>query len=161
MEITHQLVPKWKQLRLSGVLTTLEARHRQAIDGQWADVECLERWREDESERRAQKPRARRGRRAALHTTSPLEGFDGRCNPPINRQQVLHLARDKAVEYRDRLAEGGWFDALTLSEEDRLRAASYKAEAARTIRDNFIQPTVNALGYSLDRLTLRWAAPPT
>jgi hypothetical protein len=36
-----------------------------------------------------------------------------------------------------------------------------EAEAARTIRDNFIQPTVNALGYSLDRLTLRWAAPPT
>jgi hypothetical protein len=35
-----------------------------------------------------------------------------------------------------------------------------EAEAARTIRDNFIQPTVNALGYSLDRLTLRWAAPP-
>ncbi len=36
-----------------------------------------------------------------------------------------------------------------------------EAEAARTIRDNFIQPTVNALGYSLDRLTLRWAPPPT
>jgi len=35
-----------------------------------------------------------------------------------------------------------------------------EAEATRTIRDNFIQPTLNALGYSLDRLTLRWAAPP-
>jgi hypothetical protein len=35
-----------------------------------------------------------------------------------------------------------------------------EAEAAQTIRDNFIQPTVNALGYTLDRLTLRWAAAP-
>src|SRR5262249_10963387 len=35
-----------------------------------------------------------------------------------------------------------------------------EAEATRTIRDNFIQPTVNALGYSLDRLTRRSAAPP-
>jgi len=31
-------------------------------------------------------------------------------------------------------------------------------QAERTIRDNFIQPTVNAFGYTLDRLTIRWAA---
>jgi hypothetical protein len=54
MELTHQLIPKLKPLRLSGVLATLEARHRQAINGQWAYVECLERWLEDEIERRAQ-----------------------------------------------------------------------------------------------------------
>jgi hypothetical protein len=35
-----------------------------------------------------------------------------------------------------------------------------EAEAAQTIRDNFIQPTLNGLGYSLDRLTVRWAAGP-
>ena len=34
-----------------------------------------------------------------------------------------------------------------------------EAQAVRTIRDNFIQPTVNALGYALDQFTLRWAAP--
>jgi hypothetical protein len=33
MELNHQLIPKLKQLRLSGVLATLDARHRQAIDG--------------------------------------------------------------------------------------------------------------------------------
>ena len=33
-------------------------------------------------------------------------------------------------------------------------------QAARTIRDNFIQPTVNAFHYRLDRFTLRWAASP-
>ena len=35
-----------------------------------------------------------------------------------------------------------------------------EAQAAQTIRDNFIQPTANALGYTLDQFTLRWAAPP-
>ena len=35
-----------------------------------------------------------------------------------------------------------------------------EAEAAQTIRYNFIQPAVNAFGYTLDRLTLRWAAAP-
>ena len=34
-----------------------------------------------------------------------------------------------------------------------------EAQAAQTIRDNFIQPTVNALGYTLDQFTLRWATP--
>jgi DNA replication protein DnaC len=92
MELTHQLIPKLKQLRLSGVLATLEARHRQAIDGQWADVEFLERLLEDEVERRAQKQLALRVRRAALNTTKTLAGFDGSFNPTINRQQVLHLA---------------------------------------------------------------------
>jgi len=74
------------------VLATREARHRQAIEGQWADVECLERWRDDAVERRAQKPLALRVRRAALQTTQTWEGFAWRFHPPINRQPVRHLA---------------------------------------------------------------------
>jgi hypothetical protein len=35
-----------------------------------------------------------------------------------------------------------------------------ESEATQTIRDNFIQPTVNAFGYLLDRFTIRWAAAP-
>jgi DNA replication protein DnaC len=92
MELNQQLTPKLKQLRLSGVLATLDARHRQAIDGQWAYVEFLERLLEDEIERRAQKQLALRVRRAALNTTKTLEGFEWSFNPTINRQQVLHLA---------------------------------------------------------------------
>ena len=33
-------------------------------------------------------------------------------------------------------------------------------EAAQIIRDNFIQPTVNALGYALAGFTLRWSDSP-
>jgi hypothetical protein len=35
MEMTHQLIPFLKRLRLSGILETLEARNQQAIDGKW------------------------------------------------------------------------------------------------------------------------------
>jgi hypothetical protein len=34
-----------------------------------------------------------------------------------------------------------------------------EAQAAQTVRDNFVQPTVNAFGYTLDQFTLRWAPP--
>jgi hypothetical protein len=36
-----------------------------------------------------------------------------------------------------------------------------ETEATQTIRDNFIQPTVNAFGYMLDKFTIRWAATPS
>lgn len=35
-----------------------------------------------------------------------------------------------------------------------------EAEATQTIRDNFVQPTVNAFGYMLDGLSIRWAKAP-
>jgi DNA replication protein DnaC len=98
MELNQQLIPKLKLLRLSGVLATLEARHRQAIDGQWSYVEFLERLLEDEVERRAQKQLALRVRRAALTTTKTLDGFDWTFNPAINRQQVLQLASGEYIQ---------------------------------------------------------------
>jgi DNA replication protein DnaC len=79
-------------LRLSGILATLEARHWQAGDGQWAYVEFLERLLEDEVERRAQQQLALRLHRAAVNTTKTLESVDWSCNPSLNRQQVLQLA---------------------------------------------------------------------
>jgi DNA replication protein DnaC len=92
MELMHQLTPDLKHLRLSGVLETLEARHRQAVDGQWSYIEFLARLLEDEVERRAQKQLALRVRRAAVNTTKTLEAFDFTFNPTLNRQQLLHLA---------------------------------------------------------------------
>ena len=35
-----------------------------------------------------------------------------------------------------------------------------ETQAAQTIRDNFIQPTVNALGYRLDRFVIQWSPDP-
>jgi DNA replication protein DnaC len=92
VEIKHQLTPHLKQLRLSGVLETLESRHRQAIEGKWSYVEFLARLLEDEVERRAQKQLSLRLRRATVNSSKTLEEFDFSFNPVINRQQILHLA---------------------------------------------------------------------
>lgn len=92
MELKHQLTPHLKRLRLSGVLETLEARHRQAINGKWSYVEFLERLLEDEVERRAQKQLSLRLRRSGVNTSKTLETFDFDFNPTINRQQILALA---------------------------------------------------------------------
>jgi len=50
------------------------------------------------------------------------------CLPQV---EVVQLPSSRAVEYRDILAAGGWFDAPTLSQEDRHRGTMYKAEEAR------------------------------
>jgi len=92
VELKHQLTPYLKSLRLSGILETLDARNRQAIEGKWTYVEFLSRLLEDEVERRAQKQLQLRLRRATLNTTKTLETFDFQFNPTINRQQVLALA---------------------------------------------------------------------
>src|SRR5262245_39078980 len=107
MELNYQLSPKLKQLRLSGVLATREAYHRQALEGQWADVEFLERLLEDEIERRAQKQLALRVRRAALKTTKTLEGVDWSFHSTINRQQVLHLASCAYIRHKRHVFIGG------------------------------------------------------
>ncbi len=88
----HQLAPHLKQLRLSGILETLEARNRQALDDQWSYVEFLSRLLEDEVERRAQKQLALRLRRGAVNTTKTLEGFDFNFNPTLRRQAVMQVA---------------------------------------------------------------------
>lgn len=54
MELTHQLTPQLKRLRLSGVLESLELRNQQAIQDKLSYVEFLARLIQDEVERRAQ-----------------------------------------------------------------------------------------------------------
>lgn len=100
MELIHQLAPSLKQLRLSGILETLEARNREAVAGQWSYIEFLERLLEDEVERRAQRQLALRLRRGAINTTKTLESFDFGFNPTINRQQVLHLASCDFIRHK-------------------------------------------------------------
>ncbi len=107
MELKHQLTPHLKRLRLSGILETLDARNRQAIDGQWSYLEFLARLLEDEVERRDQKQLALRIRRATLNTSKTLEDFDFTYNPSLKRQVVLDLAAGNYIrEHRNALICG-------------------------------------------------------
>jgi DNA replication protein DnaC len=103
MELMHHLTPYLKQLRLSGILETLEVRNRQAVDGKWTYVEFLTRLVEDEVERRAQKQLALRLRRATVNTAKSLESFSFDFNPTINRQQIMQLAAGDYIRRKENL----------------------------------------------------------
>jgi len=100
MELNHQVGTQLKQLRLSGVLETLEGRQRQAIEAKWSYVDFLARLLEDEIERRAQKQLSLRVRRSSVNTTKTLEGFDFSFNPSVNRQQILALASGDYLRHK-------------------------------------------------------------
>jgi DNA replication protein DnaC len=107
MQISHQLVPKLKNLRLSGILETLEIRNRQAIEERLSYVEFLQRLLEDEVERRAQKQLTLRLRRATFDLEKTLEGFDFSFNPSVNRQQVFDLATCLFIERKENVLVQG------------------------------------------------------
>lgn len=94
------LTPHLKQLRLSGILDSLEARNRQAIDGKLAYTEFLALLIEDEVARREQKKYASRLRRAAFRTTKTLEAFEFERLPQINRGLVHDLATGRYLQER-------------------------------------------------------------
>ena len=98
MPATHQLLPKLKSLKLSGILATLEVRNQQAIQEKCTYMEFLERLLEDEVERRGQKQLELRLRRSSLDPTKTLEAFDFSFNPSIHRQQIFDLATCSFVE---------------------------------------------------------------
>jgi DNA replication protein DnaC len=98
MELTHQLTPMLRTLRLSGILETLEVRNRQAVEQQSSFVEFLTMLLHDEVERRAQSKLRLRLRRAAFDPTKTLEGFDFSFNPKLNKAQVFDLATCAFIE---------------------------------------------------------------
>jgi len=104
MQGIDQLLPKLKNLRLSGILATLEVRTQQALSEQCTYVDFLERLLEDEIERRNQKQLQLRLRRSGLDPTKTLEAFDFSFNPSIQRQQIYDLAAGHYVER----GEGIW-----------------------------------------------------
>jgi DNA replication protein DnaC len=76
MNPVPELVPFLKQLRLSGILDSLDARNRSAIDSKMAYTEFLALLIQDEVARREQKKFALRLRRAAFRASKTLEQFD-------------------------------------------------------------------------------------
>jgi DNA replication protein DnaC len=98
MELTHQLAPMLRTLRLSGILETLDVRNRQAVEQQSSFVEFLTMLLHDEVERRAQSKLRLRLRRAAFDPTKTLEGFDFSFNPKLNKAQVFDLATGQFIE---------------------------------------------------------------
>ena len=100
MNPVPELSPYLKQLRLSGILDSLEARNRQAIDSKLAYTEFLALLIQDEVARREQKKFALRLRRAAFRSTKTFEQFDFERLPNVNRALVHDLATGRYLAER-------------------------------------------------------------
>lgn len=87
-----QLAPSLKQLRLSGILDSLEARNRQAIESKLAYTDFLALLIQDEVARREQRQFAQRQRRAQMLSDKTLERFDFSHSPSVNRALIADLA---------------------------------------------------------------------
>ena len=99
-----ELTPVLKQLRLSGILDSLDSRNREAIKNKLSYPEFLALIIQDEAGRREQKKYGMRLRRAGFRGDKTLEGFDFDFNPGINQQLVTDLAQCRFIEEKARRA---------------------------------------------------------
>ena len=93
-QLEHQL----KQLRLTGILQSLEARNRQALESRMAYSEFLEMLVSDELAYREQKKFATRIRKAHFRSSKTLEQFDFERIPQLNRALVHELATGRFIQ---------------------------------------------------------------
>jgi DNA replication protein DnaC len=90
--MTHPLQPKLRQLRLSGMLRTLEARAAETIDRGLSPTEFLALLLDDELERRQQNRLLVRMGHAGCSPEKTLAHFDFAAAPGVNRTLIHELA---------------------------------------------------------------------
>ena len=86
-----ELSPYLKQFRLSGILDSLEARNRQAIDGKLACTEFLALPIQYEGARREQNKFDPRLRRTTFRATKTLKQFDFERLPKLARHRTVFV----------------------------------------------------------------------
>lgn len=90
--LTPTLLPKLKELRLSGILETLERRAEEAQSADLSPVEFLALLLDDEVERRHQSRQGRLEREAGFEVPKRLTQFDFSVVPTLNKREVLEMA---------------------------------------------------------------------
>src|SRR5262245_10193660 len=105
--MTESLRSALKQLRLSGLLESLEIRLHEAAGNNLNHVEFLELILQDELAVRADRQLQRRVKAAQFRELKTLDDFDWSFNPSIKKKQVFDLATCRFVrEARDVLLIG-------------------------------------------------------
>ena len=91
------LLSKLKQLRLSGLASTLEVRLTEASGHQLNHEEFLELILNDELAVRDDRAITRRIKKAAFRELKTIEDFDFSFNPSIKRRQIMDLATGRFI----------------------------------------------------------------
>ena len=95
------LLPKLKELRLSGILDTLDRRAGQAQQDGLTPVEFLALLLDDEIERRRQSRLIRQERDAGLDASKRLSLFDFTAVPGLDRRRILDLSSCEFIARKD------------------------------------------------------------
>ena len=90
--MSHPLLPKLRQLKLGGMIQTLDVRASQAIERQLTPVEFLALLLDDELERRSQQRLARHLAQSGCDAHKTLAHFDFAATPGVNRSYLMDLA---------------------------------------------------------------------
>jgi DNA replication protein DnaC len=105
--MTHHLKEACRQLRLSGLLASLDLRLQEATSHQLPHAQFLELLLQDELNVRAQRQLERRKKAANFRDLKPLEEFDWGFNPSLKRSQIYDLATGQFIrQHRDVLLLG-------------------------------------------------------
>ena len=98
MNPSPELIPLLKQLRLSGILDSIERRNRQALEEKFSYMDFLAMILQDEVARRNQRRFALALRRASFRSQKTLEEFDFTFIPGLNRTLITDLASCRFIE---------------------------------------------------------------
>lgn len=90
--LNHPLEARLRQLKLSGMLLSLENRAAQAAEGQLGPTEFLALLLDDELERRNQTKFSRAMQESGIEASKTLSQFDFAAAPQLNRTLILELA---------------------------------------------------------------------
>jgi DNA replication protein DnaC len=101
--MSHPLFPKLRQLKLSGMLLTLDVRASQAVEGQLAPLEFLALLLDDELERRHQQHQILRLAQSGCDSSKTLARFDFSAAPGINRILIQDLATCAFIQRHENL----------------------------------------------------------
>lgn len=90
--LNHPLLPKLKELHLSGMVDSLEERAELAREQRLLPIEFLALLIDDEIERRQQKKQLRMEKYASFESLKLLSGFDFAAVPNVDKALVLDMA---------------------------------------------------------------------
>lgn len=99
--LAHPLLPKLKQLRLSGIAQTLDERAAFAGVSSISHIDFLALLLDDELERRAQSRYQRRIQRAGFEDIKLLSQFNFDAAPNLDRTFVAHMGTCQFVQNRE------------------------------------------------------------
>jgi len=101
--LTHPLLPKLRQLKLGGMVLTLEQRATQATERQLSPTDFLALLLDDELERRSQQRLARQLKLSGCDEQKTLARFDFAAVPGLNRAFFQDLATCTFIQRHENL----------------------------------------------------------